>query len=147
MSSPAVGALVALARTPAAAARCDLTARGAVVCSVLAMALITALDLIDGQLGLVFAVGFVLVVLSAAVAVDLSGLFIVGVLPPFLLVATILAVAVIAPEAIVIAGLPAGTGVFGLTLAAAIDNAIALLLGHALAVAAIVTRLLGSKPN
>lgn len=149
MSSAAAGhvtgTMVALARTPSVAARYDLTPRAAVLCSVLALAAITALDLMDGRLGLVFNVGFVLVVLSAATAVHVRGLFTVGVLPPFLMVGFLLATCALRPEAIVIAGLPENTGVLGMTLAATIDHGVALLVGHGLALVAILARIAGSS--
>ena len=147
MSSPAAGAIRALVRTPATAARYDLTSRAAVLCSVLALAAITGLDLIDGQLGVVFAVGFVLVVITAAAAVQENGLFVVGVMPPFLLVGMLLAVAVIAPESIVIAGLPETAGPLGITLAAAIDYAVTLLIGYTIALVIIVARIWGVNPR
>ena len=141
MSSPAAGAVIALARTPAAAARYDLTPRAAVVCAVLTLAAVTGLDLIDGQLGLAFSVGFVLVVLSAATAVDERGLFTTGLLPPVLLVGTLLVVSAVAPQAIVIPGLPESAGLFGRTLSATIDHGVTLFIGHGLAMAMIVGRI------
>ncbi|MCD9153698.1 DUF6542 domain-containing protein [Aeromicrobium duanguangcaii] len=142
MSSPAAGAVIALARTPAAAARYDLTPRAAVVCSVLGLAAVTGLDLLDGRLGPAFSVAFVLVVVSAATAVQERGFFTVGILPPVLLVGALLVVALLAPDAIVITGLPEGTGVFGRTLSATIAHGVPLLIGHAVAIAVIVGRIL-----
>ncbi|WP_146827461.1 DUF6542 domain-containing protein [Aeromicrobium flavum] len=142
MSSPAAGAIMALARTPAAAARYDLTPRATVVCSALVLAAVTGLDLLDDRLGIAFSVGFVLVVVSAATAVQDRGLFTTGVMPPVLLVAALLIVAATAPEAIVIEGLPETAGVFGLTLSATIAHGVPLLIGHAGAIAVIVWRIL-----
>ncbi|MTB87904.1 hypothetical protein H9L21_03795 [Aeromicrobium senzhongii] len=142
MSSPAAGAVIALARTPAAAARYDLTPRAAVVCSVLGLATVTALDLLDGRLGLAFSVAFVLVVISAATAVQERGMFTAGIMPPVLLVGALLVVATLAPDAIVISGMPEGTGVFGRTLSATIAHGVPLLVGHAIAIAVIVGRIL-----
>jgi len=145
MSSPAAGAVIALARTPAAAARFDLTPRAVVVCAVLALAAVTGLDLIDGRLGIAFSVGFVLVVLSAATAVDERGYFTTGLLPPVLLVAFMLAVSALAPNAIVIPGLPESAGVFGRTLSATIHQGVPLFIGHGLAMAMIVGRIVTGR--
>lgn len=131
---------MAVARTPAVAARYDLTPRSVVLCAVVALALVTALDLIDGTLGLAFSVAFVLVSVSAATAVDHRGLFTAGVLPPALMVGALLVVAFVAPEAIVVANLPDSAGIFGRTLAGTIAHGVPLLVGHALALAAIVAR-------
>lgn len=145
MSSPAAGAVMALARTPAAASRYDLTPRATVICAALTLAAVTGLDLIDGRLGPAFAVGFVLVVLTAAAAVQERGLFTVGVMPPVLLVGALLVLASTVPDAIVIEGLPETTGVFGLTLNATIAHGVPLLIGHALAIAVIVARILSAR--
>lgn len=145
MSSPAAGAMMALARTPSVAARHDLTPRAVVVCSVLALAAVTALDLIDGRLGPAYSVGFVLVTLTAATAVHGRGYFTVGILPPVLMVSALLLVAVIAPQTIVIDGLHEDAGVFGLTLTAVIAHGVTLAIGHALAMAMILGRILTSR--
>lgn len=142
MSSPAAGAVMALARTPAAAARYDLTPRGTVVCAALALALVTAVDLLDGRLGVAFSVAFVLICLSAATAVRADGFYTVGVLPPVLIVTALLIVSAIAPHAIVIERLPPDTGVFGRTLSATIAQGVPMMIGHGLAIAMIVARLL-----
>lgn len=145
MSSPAAGAVRTLARTPAAAAGYDLTSRAVVACSVVTLAAVTGLDLLDGRLGAAFSIGFILVALTAATAVQMNGLFTVGVLPPFLLVGALLVVSLIAPEAIVIANLPDSAGVLGLTLAATVTHGVTLLVGHALAVAVIVARIVTAR--
>jgi hypothetical protein len=145
MSSPAAGAMMALARTPAAAARYDLTPRATVVCSVVALAAVTGLDLLDSRLGLAFSVGFVLVVVSAATAVHERGLFTTGVMPPVLLVGALLVIAATAPDTIVIDGLPDTAGVFGLTLSATIAHGVPLLIGHVGAIAVILWRILTDR--
>jgi len=145
MSSPAAGAVMALARTPAVAARYDLTPRAVVVCAAASLAAVTALDLIDGRLGIAFSVGFVLVVLSAAAAVQERGLFTTGILPPVLLAVTLLVVAATAPDSIVIAGLPADTGVLGRTLSSFIDHGVTLFIGHGLAMVMIVGRIVTAR--
>ncbi len=145
MSSPAAGAVYALARTPAAAARYDLTPRATVVCAVLSLAAVTGLDLIDGRLGVAFSVGFVLIVLSAAMAVQERGFFTVGVMPPVLLVGALLVITWINPTAIEIPKLPETAGLFGRTLTATIAHGVPLLIGHALALAVIVARILNPR--
>ena len=145
MSSPAAGAVIALARKPAAAARYDLTPRATVVCAVLGLAAVSGLDLIDGRLGVAFSVAFVLIVVSAATAVQERGFFTVGVLPPLLLVGALLVIAWIAPDSVVIPKLPDSAGVFGRTLTATIAHAVPLTIGHLLALGVIVARLVSSR--
>lgn len=145
MSSPAAGAVIALARTPAAAARYDLTPRATVVCAVLTLAAVTGLDLVDGRLGPAFSIGFVLIVLSAATAVQERGFFTVGILPPVLLVGAVLVIAWAAPNAIEIPKLPETAGVFGRTLTATIAHGVPLLIGHALALAVVVARIVTAR--
>lgn len=140
MSSPAAGAVMALARTPAVASRYDLTPRAAVLCASITLAAITALDLLDGRLGVVYAVGFVVAVLSAATAVTDRGFFTMILMPPVLYAASLLIVAAIEPDAIVVAGLPESAGLFVVTLAALLDQALALTIGHLLVIAMVVGR-------
>lgn len=151
MSAPAPGpvatAVRALARTPAAAARYDLTPRAAVLCSILTLAAVTGLDLLDGTIGAAFDVAFVLVVLTAATAVQARGLFTVGVLPPFLMIGALLTLALTVPDALVVDGLPDSAGVFGRTLGATISHGVVLLVGHALAIGAIVLRFATTAPQ
>src|SRR5690606_18195747 len=140
MSSPAAGAVMALARTPAVASRYDLTPRAAVLCASITLAAITALDLLDGRLGVVYAVGFVVTVLSAATAVTDRGFFTMILMPPVLYAASLLIVAIVEPDAIVVAGLPESAGLFVVTLAALLDQALALTIGHLLVIAMVVGR-------
>ncbi|WP_166375986.1 DUF6542 domain-containing protein [Aeromicrobium phragmitis] len=132
----------ALWRAPRNLASHDLTARQAVVLAVAAMLVVTALDLADGRLGLAFSVGFVLVVATVPVAVRSDAFFTAGVFPPLLFVAVMLAVSAFFDSALVIEGLPASAGVLGRTLSGTIEFGVPLLIGHALALGAIVVRVL-----
>ncbi|WP_366077338.1 DUF6542 domain-containing protein [uncultured Aeromicrobium sp.] len=136
----------ALWRAPRTLASRDLTARQAVVLAVTALLLITALDLIDGRLGLAFSVGFVLVVTTVPVAVRPDAFFTAGILPPLLFVAVIFIVAAFFESALVIEGLPASAGVLGRTLSGTIEFGVPLLIGHALALGAIAVRILKEPP-
>lgn len=121
-------------------ARRDLTARGAVVLACVSLGAVTALDLTDGRLGFLFSLGFVLAVGTAPLSVHVRSLLTTGVMPPVLLIGALLVVAIAAPEAIVVDGLPADSGAFARTVAAVIDHGITLVVGHVLALAGIGVR-------
>lgn len=131
----------AIARMPADVARHDLTPRATVLLSALALAGITALDVGRGELGAIFTTGYVLIVATAPVAVQYRGLFATGIMPPVLLIGALFFVSWLAPEAIVIDKMPDSTGLFGRTLSATIDNGVALLVGHALAIISLLLRM------
>ena len=120
----------------------DLTVRGTVVLGCLTMAVVTGLDLVDGHLGFPFSLGFVLIVVTLPLAIDVRELFGAGVLPPVLLLGTLLAVCIGRPDAIVVDGLAADAGLFTRYLAAVVDHGLTLAVGHALAIAVIVWRIL-----
>lgn len=128
--------------TSARLSRSDLTARQMVVAAFAAMAAVTALDLLDGRLGLLFSVGFVLIAGTMPLSVDVRELLPSGVLPPVLLVVTIAVVCAVMPSAIVVDGLPADAGWLARTLGGAVDHGVTLLIGHALAVTSVVARIL-----
>lgn len=104
------------------------------------LAAVTALDLTDGRLGFLFGLGFVLAVATAPLSVDVRSLLTTGVMPPVLLIASLLVVAVAMPGAIVIEGLDAGAGALARTVAAVVDHGVTLVVGHALALAGIGIR-------
>lgn len=131
-----------MANSPARLASTDLSARQMIWLACLALAVVTALDLLDGQLGLLFSVGFVLVAATMPLAVDVRQLLPSGVLPPVLLVATIAIVSLLAPDAITVEGMPADVGWSGRTLAGTVDHGVTLMIGHGLAIVAVVTRIL-----
>jgi len=105
-----------------------------------AMAAVIWLDLTDGTLGPAFTVGFILVALTAPMAVDLRSIVSTGVLPPPLLILTLFGVVLIEPGAIEIPGLAADAGAITRTIAATLDHGVALVIGHALALTMIVVR-------
>ena len=105
-----------------------------------AMAAIVWLDLSDGALGPAFSVGFILIALTAPMAVDLRSIVSTGVLPPALLILTLFSVVLIEPEAIEVPGLAADAGAITRTIATTLDHGVALVIGHALALAMIVVR-------
>ena len=134
--------MASVAQSPSRLARSDLSARQMVWASCLALAAVTALDLLDGRLGVLFSVGFVLIAGTMPLAVDVRQLLPSGVLPPVLLVAAVGSVALVAPEAIVVEGLPADVGWVGRTLAGTVDRGVTLLIEHGFALVAVVTRIL-----
>jgi hypothetical protein len=132
-----------VATAPAGLARHDLGARRAILLAVVALSLVTVLDVgTDGRLGPAFSVGFVLVVVTVPLAVDVRSLLPAGVLPPVLLVVLVGAVAALSPGAVEVPGLPEGTGWFGRTLTGTIDRGVTLMVGHGLALLAVVVRIL-----
>lgn len=132
----------AVSRTPGAMAGRDLSARQAIGAACLAMAAITGLDLLDGRLNLLFSVGFVLIVITVPMAVDVRSLFPAGVLPPILLILTLFAVCVIEPSAIQVEGMAKDAGTIARLIAATIDHGLTLLVGHGLALILIAWRIL-----
>lgn len=106
----------------------------------LALGVVTWLDLTDGSLGVAFAVGFVLTVITAPMAVNQRSLVTTGVLPPVLLIVTLFVVALVAPNAIASDGLKADAGTLARTIATTLDHGLALVIGHALALAVIALR-------
>jgi hypothetical protein len=128
------------ARSPVALARRDLSAQRAVTLACGSLAAVTALDLLDGRLGFLFSLGFVLAVATAPLSVDVRSLLTTGVMPPVLLIGSLFLVAVIVPDAIVVDGLAADAGSLARTLAAVIDHGITLVVGHVLALAGIGIR-------
>ena len=63
-----------------------------------------------------------------------------GVLPPILLIAALFTVVLINPSAVTAAGVATNAGAFSRTLAAVLDHGLTLVIGHGLALAAIVLR-------
>lgn len=141
MTTHANGAIAAIARIPANLSRHDLTTRGAILSAIVALAIITALDLIDGLIGLLFSVGYLLAVTTAPLAVKLRGLYTIVLMPPVLLLAFMLIIASLAPDALVVENLPTSTGVFGHAISATVQQGGVLLLGQALAITATLLRL------
>jgi hypothetical protein len=118
----------------------DLGGGAVVVMAFVAMAAIVWLDLTDGKLGSAFAVGFVLIALTAPLAVDLRSIVSTGVLPPVLLILTLFGVVLMEPAAIDPPGLAAEAGTFTRTIATTLDHGLTLVIGHTLALTMIVVR-------
>ena len=118
----------------------DLSGAAVVVMAFLAMAAIAWLDLTDGTLGPAFTVGFILVAMTAPMAVDLRSIVSTGVLPPPLLILTLFGVALIEPGAIEVPGLAVDAGTITRSIGTTLDHGVTLVMGHALALATIVLR-------
>jgi hypothetical protein len=129
-------------RTPAALSRRDLSAGQAIVAACVAMAGVTALDLLDGRLGLLFSIGFVLVAMTVPLAVDVRSLFPTGVLPPALLIGSLLLVCIFASSAVHVHGMERDAGMVARLIAAVIDHGMTLVVGHGLALLVIGLRIL-----
>ena len=131
-----------VSRSPGGLAAHDLTVRGTVLLGCLAMAVVTGLDLADGHLGLLFSLGFVLIVVTLPLAIDVHQLFPAGILPPLLLLGTLLVVCVFRPAGLTIEGVAADAGLITRYIASIVDHGLTLVIGHGLALAVIVWRIL-----
>lgn len=127
--------------TPADLARPEPTARLAIIVSALAMLVIVLLDLMDGRLGPLYSVGFVLIVVTPPMSVGVRQLFATGVLPSVLLVVSLLLVCLVDPSAIRVGGLEQDAGAFTRLVAATLDHGITLLVGNGIALAIIAWRI------
>ncbi len=106
------------------------------------MAALTGLDVADnGRLDFVFSLGFVLIVVTVALGVDLDSLFQAGVLPPILLIGSLGVVTMFWPDAIHVNGLAEDAGFIGRMIAATIDHGKTLVVGHSLALGLIGLRI------
>lgn len=132
----------AVSHPPARMARHDLSARQAIVSASVSMVAIVALDLLDGTLGPLYSVGFVLIVVTVPLSVDVRALFPAGVLPPILLLASLLVVCLVDPAAIQIDGLAKDPTLVGRLIASVIDHGVTLVIGHGLALGVIGLRII-----
>lgn len=126
---------------PPRASRTDLTARAAILGACLAMTAIVLLDLVDGRLDLLYSVGFVLIAVTPPMAVNVRQLLATGVLPPVLLIGSLLVVSIVQPDAIQVEGMAADAGTLARLIAATLDHGMTLLVGAGLAVVVIVLRI------
>lgn len=134
--------------SPAALARRDLSARQAITAAGTVMAAVTLLDvIIDGKIGLLFSIGFVLISVTTPLSVDARSLFGPGILPPLLMIASILILSIAVPAAIPADGISATAGTLQRLIAGVIDQATALIIGHLLALGTIGLRILTSPDN
>lgn len=129
-------------RTPAGFAAHDLTVRGMVTLGVGAMLVITLLDLADGRIGFLFSLGFALVVVTLAMAIDVRDLFPAGILPPILLLGLLLVLCVVKGSSVAVNGVEADAGLVTRYIATVIDHGLTLVVGHGLALGVIVWRIL-----
>jgi len=130
-------------RTPAGLAAQDLTVRGMVTFAGVAVLCVTVLDLVtDGRLGFPFSLGFVLIVFTLALAVDSRNLFPAGVLPPVLLLVTLFVLCVVKPGSVAVDGVAENAGLVTRYIASVVDHGLTLVIGHGLALAAIVWRIM-----
>lgn len=132
----------AVTRSAGVWSRRDLNARQAIVYACAAMAILTGLDLIDGRVGFLFSLGFMLIVVTVALAVDLDSLFQAGVFPPMLLIGSLGIVAMLWSDAIQVNGLAADAGYVARLIATTIDHGKTLVLGHGLALGLVVLRIM-----
>lgn len=130
-------------RSPAALARHDLSARQAIIVGCAVMAAIALVDVaVDDRLGMLFSVGFVLVAVTIPLSVDVRALFAPAILPPLLMIGTILALVIVSPAAMSVEGLAPSAGTLQRLIAGIIDQATALVVGHLLALGVIALRIL-----
>ena len=118
----------------------DLTARGTITAAVVAMAAVIVLDLLDGRIGFLFSLGFTLTVLTLPLAINRRDLLPAIILPPVLLLVSLLAVCILRPESISVDGMADDPGLIGRYIASIVDHGLTLAVGHALAIAVIVWR-------
>lgn len=124
-----------------------MTSRLAIVLACLAMAIVSALDLVgDGRLGLLFSVGFVLIAVTTPLSTKPRPLFGPGILPTLLMIVSIGIFALLLPSAIQSEGLAATDGAAAHFIAGVIGHANALVIGQLLAVAVIWFRVT-TTPN
>ncbi len=135
----------AVTRSTRAWARRDLNARQATIVAGLTMGIITCVDLVeDGRLGFVFSLGFVLLVVTIALGVDLDSLFRAGVLPAPLLICTLAVVTMFWSDAIQVNGMSDDAGFIGRLIATTLDHGKTLVVGQGLTLALIALRIVSA---
>ncbi|MEO6471375.1 MAG: DUF6542 domain-containing protein, partial [Aeromicrobium sp.] len=92
-------------------------------------------------LGVLFSVGFILIAVTTPLSVDVRSLFAPGILPPLLMIGSILFFAIVSPSAIPADGLAASAGTIQRLIAGIIDQATALVIGHLLALGVVALRI------
>ena len=97
---------------------------------------------LGGQLGTFFGLCFVLVSLTVALAADDRALFAPGILPPLALVATVLVIAVLAPDAVADDTSAGLSGLLARAVAGVVDLAAALVVAHLAALAVVAARVI-----
>lgn len=125
----------------------DLTAQRAIFVACVAMTTIIVLDLADGSLGLLFSIGFVLIVITAPLSVDVGSLLPTGVLPPVLLICSLFAVCLFEPSALELDGLAKDASTLARLIATTIDHGATLAIGYGLALGIIALRVVTTPPR
>ena len=121
--------------------RQELTSRGVVL--VAALLLLTSAWVsveIGGTLGGFFGLCFVLVFLTGALGARDRALFTAGVLPPLAMIAVVLLVSALSPEAVASGAVDLTSSVATRTVAGVVDLAVALILGHLVTLAVVAAR-------
>lgn len=138
--------MAASARTgsPGRAVKHDLSTRRATVLAVCALTVVTILDLLDGSLGFVFGIGFVLIVITVPLWVSERALFGPGILPPCLMMSAIVIIAIFAPSAIDTSASGGDPTLIERVLAGLLNQASALVIGYTGALIVIALRRLSS---
>lgn len=126
----------------------ELTPRGVIVLVTVLLAATTAIEVrLTDRLGLFFTICFVLTVLTAALLVRSDGFYAVGVLPPLLMLAILVTVAWVAPQAIQAHGLVVDAGTLQRVIAGIVSHATPLAVGHALVLLVIGARIRVAPPT
>jgi hypothetical protein len=124
----------------------ELTSRGVVVLGTALLCAATALQVwLTSSLGVFFSICFVLTVLTTTLLVRSDGFFVVGVLPPLLMLALLTAVAYWAPTHID-APVPASAGIVQLVIAGLVAHATPLVVAHLAALGIIAARVHAAPP-
>jgi len=126
-------------------ARRELSAPAVVTVSAACMLGAAAVQLLlTDALGMFFGACFVLTSITAALVVRTDGFFVVGVLPPLLLIGVLTTVSVADPTAIDAPGLAEDAGLLQRVIAGIVSQAGALVIGHGAAIAVIGLRIVGA---
>jgi hypothetical protein len=124
----------------------ELTSRGVVVLGALLLAAATALQVwLSDELGIFFSASFVLAILTTTLLVRSDGFFVVGVLPPLLMLVMLSGVAVWSPSHID-APVPDSAGITQLVIAGLVAHATTLVVAHLAALAIIAARVRVAPP-
>jgi hypothetical protein len=124
----------------------ELTSRGVVVLGAALLTATTALQVwLTSSLGIFFSICFVLTVLTTTLLVRSDGFFVVGVLPPLLMLVLLTGVAYWAPSHID-APVPESAGVVQLVIAGLVTHATPLVIAHLSALAIIAARVRVAPP-
>ena len=121
--------------------RQELTSRGVVTAAALLLLTSAWVSVeIGGTLGGFFGLCFVLVCLTGALGARDRALFTAGVLPPLAMIAVVLLVSALSPEAVAIGAVEPAASIATRTVAGVVDQAVALILGHLMTLAVVAAR-------